>query len=56
MFRSDAIVVCKSLGFPSGNSTKKSLFGKEGSDFIMDDVKCQGKLKHNADKANTLWY
>ncbi|XP_043195748.1 uncharacterized protein LOC122367043 isoform X2 [Amphibalanus amphitrite] len=38
---SDALVVCKSLGFRSGIAKIKSTFGR-GANFFMDDVECRG--------------
>ena len=40
----DAKVICRMLGFDPTNSvaTKESAFGEVSSDFIMDDVHCEG--------------
>ena len=40
----DARVVCRMLGLGTGGAraTQNAYFGTHGSDFIMDDVDCQG--------------
>ncbi|XP_043208120.1 dynactin subunit 1-like [Amphibalanus amphitrite] len=38
---SDALVICKSLGFRSGIAKIKSTFGR-GANFFMDNVECRG--------------
>ena len=44
----DAKVICRMLGFDPTNSvaTKQSAFGEVSSDFILDDVQCDGD-EHN---------
>jgi len=43
--KENALVVCRMLGFPNGNSTEKSFFGNISQDFIMDNFHCNGSEK-----------
>ena len=44
----DAQVVCRTLGFSTEGAvaTSRSKFGKVSTDFIMDDVYCDGTESH----------
>jgi len=42
----DALVVCRQLGYSNGVPTENSLFGPVSTDFIYDDVQCNGNEEY----------